>query len=83
MVKNRIIAVMGWVIFLLWAYARTRMTREEFIEEESRELRNDPEYMASQEAFARELEEEPGLKEYVDLVKFEFALENVDTEGFK
>lgn len=75
--ERRIIAVMSWVIFLFWVYSRNRFTREEHREDRSREIRNDPEYIAWQEELAKELEEDPELKEYIDMVKFEIALEEI------
>lgn len=83
MVKNRIIAVLMWAFFLAWVYGRNRFTEDEQIAKYNREVLNKPEYIARREAFAKELEEEPGLREAYNMLKYELALDDIEMGDFE
>lgn len=77
---KRIIALLLWVIFLLWVYAKDRMTKEEHIQRESERLQNSPIIQEMDRRWKEEIAADPELKEAYIMETYESALYDVDME---
>lgn len=77
MVKNRVIAALLWVVFLLWVYARNRMTKAEHLEEQSRRIRKDPGYIQRKKTFEDLFASDPKFRKIYYESLYEDALEEI------
>lgn len=74
MVKNRIISLLLWCLFLFWAYSKDRLTREEHIEIESKRFAEAIGYDEFMQKFQRKLDADPERKKRYYMRKFEEAI---------